>query len=69
MTFNLVRIGWPNIAAILVLAVMPAITLTTAPERTPAAVHFEQIEPAANCMTLAECSVTIAAASPETILE
>lgn len=69
MTFNLVRMGWPNIAAILAWAIMPVVALTTVPEPRPAAVQLGQIEPAANCLTLAECSVTIAAAAPETILE
>jgi hypothetical protein len=69
MTFNLVRMGWPNIAAILALAIMPVVALTTAPEPRSAALQLEQIEPAATCLTLAGCSMTIAAAAPETILE
>ena len=69
MTFNLVRMGWPNIAAILALAIMPVVALTTVPEPRPAAAQLEQVEPAANCLTLAECSAIIAAAAPETILE
>ena len=36
MTFNLVRIGWPNTAAILALAAIPFMTLATVAERQPA---------------------------------
>jgi hypothetical protein len=69
MTFDLVRIGWPNTAAILALAVMPILALTAGPDRHPSAVQLEQTEPAAVCVTMAECSVVAAAAAPETVLE
>ena len=69
MTFDLIRVGWPNTAAILALAIMPVVTLTTAADRHASAVPTEQTEPAANCLTPAECSVVAAAAVPETILE
>ena len=69
MTFDLVRMGWPNIAAILALAVMPVVALTAAPERRLLAVQIEQTEPAAICLTSAECPVTIAAAAPATLME
>ena len=49
MTFELVRINWPNTAAILALAVMPAVALATlAPSRLPAAEAFA-IADATNC--------------------
>ena len=67
MTFELVRAGWPNTAAILALAIMPIVTLTVATERHPAVV--QQTEPAAFCLTLAECAVIAAVAAPETVLE
>lgn len=69
MTFDLVRMGWPNTAAILALAVMPLVALATVTDRRPDAAQIQQIEPAAICLTLAECSIASAAAAPETILE
>jgi hypothetical protein len=69
MTFDLVRIGWPNTAAILALAVMPVLVLTAGPDRQPSAVQLEQTEPATVCLTIAECSAIMAAAAPETVLE
>lgn len=69
MTFDLVRMGWPNTAAILALAIVPVVALTAATDRRPAAIQVEQIEFAAICLTLAECSVVAAAAVPETVLE
>jgi hypothetical protein len=38
VSFNLVRIGWPNTAAILALAIMPLLVLTAAPDRRPPSV-------------------------------
>ena len=35
MTFDLVRIGWPNTAAILALAIMPIVALATWPIGAP----------------------------------
>jgi hypothetical protein len=66
MTFELVRWGWPNTVAIIALAMMP-IVASIADQRPVAAVTA--IEPAAICLTLAECTVVAAAASPETIFE
>ena len=66
MTFDLVRIGWPNTVAILALAIMPIVALTTAAERRPMAV---QIEAAAICQTQTECPLMAAMALPETLLE
>ena len=36
MTFDLVRIGWPNTAAILALAAMPIVALAPWRDRQPA---------------------------------
>jgi len=70
MTFDLIRLGWPNTAAILALAMMlPIGALTTAADRRAAAVQIEQIEPAAICLGLTECAVVAAAGTPETILQ
>jgi hypothetical protein len=67
MTFELVRAGLPNIAAILALAIMPIVTLAVATERHPATV--QQAEPAALCPTLAKCAVILAIAAPEAVPE
>jgi hypothetical protein len=69
MTFGLVRLGWPNTAAILALAIMPIVALTMATDRRPAAAQAQQIGPAASCLSLAECTVIAAAAAPEFALE
>jgi hypothetical protein len=69
MIFDLIRLGWPNIAAILALAMMPILALTMAPDRRAAAVPTEPIESAAICLTPAECAVAATAAAPETILQ
>lgn len=61
MTFGLVRLGWPNTAAILALAIMPIVALTTAPQRQLAPVAVVQIEPATICLTLVECTVVVTA--------
>jgi hypothetical protein len=68
MTFNLVRIGWPNTAAILALAALPFMTLASA-ERAPAVIAVAPIEAAANCLTPPACSVLLAAAEPQSALQ
>ena len=68
MTFELVRIGWPNTAAVLALAVLPIVSLTTSAERRPEAVEVRQIEPAAICPLPARVTVAMAAI-PGTYLE
>ena len=67
MTFELVRAGLPNTAAILALAIMPIVTLTIATRRHPTAVH--QTKLAASCPTPAECAAIAAVAAPETAPE
>ena len=69
MTFDLIRAGWPNTAAILALAMMPVVALATGGDSRPAAVRAEQIEHAAICLTLAECTAVAAAEAPETIVQ
>jgi hypothetical protein len=69
MTFNLMRIGWPNTAAILALAALPFVTVATVTERLPAVTAVAPIEAAANCLTPAACSVLLAAADPQSALE
>lgn len=60
MTFEMVRIGWPNTAAILLLAAMPVIALTTTTDLRSQA---GQIEAAAVCQTVDACSFAAAAAT------
>jgi hypothetical protein len=73
MTFELMRAGWPNTAAILALAIMPIVALTVATERQPAVVEqpavVQQTAPAAFCLTPAECTVIAAVAAPEFVTE
>jgi hypothetical protein len=69
MTFDLVRIGWPNTAAILALAVMPIVALASASGPRPYETYVQQIEPAAICLTSAECPLAVAAAVPATVFE
>ena len=68
MTFKLVRMGWPNTAAILALAIMPIMALTAEPERHRPVVQAEQTEAAAICLTPADCPA-VAAAAAEIVLE
>lgn len=49
MTFEMVRIGWPNTAAILALAIMPIVSLTAAAEWRPDAVQTRQADAATVC--------------------
>jgi hypothetical protein len=69
MNFDLIRVGWPNTAAILALAMMPLVALTTVADRRAPAVQAEQTEPAAICLTPAEFAVVAAADAPETSLQ
>ena len=50
MTFELVRMGWPNTAAILALAIMPVVALTA--RDRPAAAAQLQVEQAEACGNL-----------------
>ena len=64
MTFELVRWGWSNTAAIVALAAMPIVALTTVPDQRPT----QPSAAAAICLSAAECAVT-ATAAPEIAAE
>ena len=67
MTFDLVRIGWPNTAAILVLALMPVVTLTAREDQRPVPAQVERTEAATACRT---CPVIATAGfMPEIVVE
>ena len=57
MTFELIRMGWPNTAAIVALAMMPIMALTVATDRRPNAAPTEL---AAVCPMPAACTVLAA---------
>ena len=65
MTFNMIRLGLPNTAAIAALAIMPVVALTTFTDSRPATA---QIEPVAICQTSDACT-QIAAVTPEFAVE
>jgi hypothetical protein len=70
MTFNLIRFGLPNTAALLAMAIMPVVALTTLTDSRPAAAQVEQVESAAICQAPAPCAqIAIAAAEPEFVSE
>jgi hypothetical protein len=68
MTFELVRIGWPNTAAVLALAVMPIVSLATSADPRPGTVEVRQTEPAAICPLPVRLAVAMVAV-PDTRLE
>ena len=41
MTFDLVRLGWPNFAVVAALAVLPILSLTTATDTRPKVTETE----------------------------
>jgi hypothetical protein len=65
MTFELVRWGWPNTAAILALAVMPIMASVAAPQPNATTAP---VAPAAICLTQAECHVVAADAAAAELL-
>ena len=67
MTFELVRWGFPNTAAILALAALPIVA--TVADWQPKATMTARIESAAICPPAAECQMLATAALPELILE
>jgi hypothetical protein len=69
MTFNLMRIGWPNTAAILALAALPFVAVATLAGQPPAVTAVAPIEVAANGPTPSACSVLLATADPQSALE
>jgi hypothetical protein len=66
MTFDMIRFGLPNTAALMALAIMPVVALTLADPR-PAAAPTEQVEAATICQT--SCAQIAAIAGPELVLE
>lgn len=60
MTFDLIRFNWPNTAAILALAAMPAIALATIGPAHAPAVEALAIEDATNCLQPSGMTVALA---------
>jgi len=69
MTFELVRAGWPNTAAIVALAILPVVALTTLTDPRPAIGQVEQVEPVAICQAPVACTEITVAAAAEFVLE
>ena len=69
MIFDMIRLGLPNTAAIVALAIMPVVALTTLATPRPAAAKVEQIEPATICQVPVACREIALAAAPEFVLE
>jgi hypothetical protein len=69
MTFDMIRWGLPNTAAIVALAIMPVVALTTLATPQPAARQVEQIEPATICQAPVACADIALAAAPGSVLE
>jgi len=68
MTFDINRLGLPNTAALVALAIMPVMALTTLADPRPAVALIEQAEAATICQTSFGCA-QIASATPEFVLE
>ena len=66
MTFELVRWGFPNSAAILALAALPFVATVAGWQPKAAATRAET---AAICLPVTECTTMAAAALPELIFE
>src|SRR5471032_3618904 len=70
MNFDLIRLGLPNTAALVALAIMPIVALTMPTDPRPAAGQIEQAEPATICQAPVACAETvIAAAAPEFVAD
>ena len=52
MSFDLTRLGWPNTAAVLALALVPLLALTAPAQQPPFALQLEQAEPLAKTAML-----------------
>jgi hypothetical protein len=61
MTFELVRIGWPNTAAILALAIMPIVAFAAAPDRSFKEATAQRTAIAAMCPAATEHALLVAA--------
>jgi hypothetical protein len=69
MTFDMIRLGLPNAAALVALAIMPVVALTTLSDPPPAAGQVEQAEPATICQASVACAEIAVAAAAEFVLE
>ena len=69
MTFDMIRLGLPNTAVLVALAIMPVVALTTLATPRPAAAKVEQIEPATICQVPVACTEIALAAAPGFVLE
>jgi hypothetical protein len=69
MTFDMVRLGLPNTAALVALAIMPVVALTTLADPRPAVRQAEQIEAATICRAPMACTEIAVAAAAESVLE
>jgi hypothetical protein len=67
MTFDLIRLGWPNIAAILALAVMPVVMLGSVSNGGIEAAWVRPAETVAFCPAATENLMVLAAAVPPPI--
>jgi hypothetical protein len=65
MTFELVRLGWPNTAIILALASMPAVALSSASSSGIDTARVRPVETAAFCPVLTKNLVALAPAAPQ----
>jgi TRAP-type uncharacterized transport system fused permease subunit len=69
MTFELVRLGWPNTAAILALAVMPVVALSSASNTGTAAAPVRPAETAAFCPDFTDGLMALADVGPNAVFE
>ena len=70
MNFDINRLGLPNTAALVALAIMPVMALTTLADPRPAVALIEQAEAAAICPPPVACTqIAIAAVEPEFFAE
>jgi len=69
MTLDLIRLGFPNTAAIVALAILPVVALATLTDPRPATRQVEQIESATICHAPVACAEIALAAAPEFVSE
>jgi hypothetical protein len=69
MTFELVRLGWPNTAAILALAVMPVVALSSASNSSTGAARVRPAETAAFCPAVTDGLMALAAVGAKAVVE
>ena len=69
MTFDMIRLGLPNTAVLVALAMMPVVALTTLAAPRPAAGQVEQVEPATICQVPVACTEIALVAAPGVVLE